>query len=57
MGHVYPRAIEMVSAGKIDLHTMVTHEFPLEFAAQAFEMQAECRDEVLKCVLYPSKVI
>lgn len=55
MGQVYPRAIEMVSAGKIDLRTIVTHEFPLEFAARAFEMQSECRDEVLKSVLYPSR--
>jgi len=38
MKHTYPRAIELVSRGMVDVRSLVTHRFPLEKAAQAFEV-------------------
>jgi L-iditol 2-dehydrogenase len=38
MKHTYPRAIEMVSKGLVDVRSLVTHCFPLEQAAQAFDV-------------------
>jgi len=37
MKHTYPRAIELVSKGLVDVRSLVTHRFDLEHAAQAFE--------------------
>lgn len=37
MKHTYPRAIELVSKGLLDVRSLVTHHFALEHAAQAFE--------------------
>ncbi len=36
MKHTYPRAIELVSKGLVDVSSIVTHRFPLEQAAEAF---------------------
>ncbi len=36
MKHTYPRAIELVSRGLVDVRSMVTHRFPLVKAAEAF---------------------
>jgi L-iditol 2-dehydrogenase len=36
MKHTYPRAIELVSKGLVDVRSVVTHRFPLEQAAEAF---------------------
>ncbi len=49
MKHTYPRAIEMVSRGMVDVHSLVTHRFPLEKAAEAFAV-AE-RREGLKIII------
>ena len=38
MKHTYPRAIELVSKGLVDVRSMVTHRFPLEQAAEAFRV-------------------
>ena len=32
MKHTYPRAIELVSKGLVDVRSIVTHRFPLEQA-------------------------
>lgn len=53
MGHTYPRAIELVQSGKVDVKSIVTHRFPLADAAQAFELQAAREDAVLKSVVEP----
>jgi L-iditol 2-dehydrogenase len=37
MKHTYPRAIELVSKGLVDVRSLVTHRFDLEHATQAFE--------------------
>jgi L-iditol 2-dehydrogenase len=49
MKHTYPRAIELVSKGLVDVHSIVTHRFPLEQAAEAFRV-AE-RREGLKIII------
>lgn len=36
MKHTYPRAIELVSKGLVDVHSLVTHRFPLAKVAEAF---------------------
>jgi L-iditol 2-dehydrogenase len=37
MKHTYPRAIELVSKGLVDVRSLVTHRFPLEKTAEAFQ--------------------
>ena len=53
MGHIYPRAIEFVRSGRIDVNAIVTHVWPLERVRDAFEMLAEYKDEAIKVVLTP----
>jgi L-iditol 2-dehydrogenase len=43
MKHTYPRAIELVSKGLVDVRSLVTHRFPLTQAREAFAT-AERRD-------------
>jgi L-iditol 2-dehydrogenase len=52
MKHVYPRAIDLAERGRVDLESLVTHRFPLDRAAEAFEV-AE-RREGLKVVFEPA---
>jgi L-iditol 2-dehydrogenase len=49
MKHTYPRAIELVAKGLVDLRSIVTHRFPLEQAREAFRV-AE-RREGLKIII------
>lgn len=49
MKHTYPRAIELVTKGLVDVRSLVTHRFPLEEARQAFRV-AE-RREGLKVIV------
>ena len=49
MKHTYPRAIELVSKGLVDVRSPVTHRFPLDKAAEAFAV-AE-RREGLKIII------
>lgn len=49
MKHTYPRAIELVSKGLVDVRSIVTHRFPLEKAAEAFQVAQ--RREGLKIVI------
>jgi len=49
MKHTYPRAIELVSKGLIDVRSIVTHRFPLEQAAEAFRVAT--RREGLKIII------
>ena len=54
MGHVYPRAIELVQRGLVDVRRLATHHFPLAEAPQAFAQQADRRDGVIKSILHPT---
>ena len=50
MKHTYPRAIELVSKGLVDVRSLVTHRFPLgDSPAEAFRV-AE-RREGLKIII------
>lgn len=51
MKHTYPRAIQMVQTGMVDLKSLVTHIFPLERIGEAFEMVAAYDDGVLRAVI------
>lgn len=52
MGHVYPRAIQMVERGLVQLKPLVTHRFPLEQTDKAFELQASYSDGIIKAVIH-----
>ncbi|HEX7394429.1 MAG TPA: zinc-binding dehydrogenase [Anaerolineaceae bacterium] len=45
MKHTYPRAIELVSTGMVDVRSLVTHRFPLVKATEAFGV-AQRRDGI-----------
>jgi L-iditol 2-dehydrogenase len=49
MKHTYPRAIELVSKGLVDVRSLVTHRFPLDRAVEAFQVAA--RREGLKVII------
>jgi L-iditol 2-dehydrogenase len=51
MKHTYPRAIRLVRDGLIDVRSCITHRFPLEQTAAAFESAA--RREGLKVIVEP----
>ena len=54
MKHTYPRAIRLVQTGMVDVKSLVTHIFPLERIAEAFEMVAAYDDGVLRAVIQVS---
>ena len=49
MKHTYPRAIELVSKGLVDVRSLVTHRFPLEQSVEAFRVAQ--RREGLKIII------
>lgn len=49
MKHTYPRAIELVSKGMVDVRSLVTHRFSLEQTAEAFRVAQ--RREGLKIII------
>ena len=51
MGHVYPRAIEMVRSGWVRVAPIVTHRFPLARSADAFALLDGYEDGVLKAMI------
>jgi L-iditol 2-dehydrogenase len=51
MKHVYPRAIELVAHGLVNVHALVTHRYRLEDAHKAFEIAN--RREGIKVVIEP----
>jgi L-iditol 2-dehydrogenase len=51
MKHVYPRAIRLVRQGLVDLHTLVSHRYPLSMAPAAFAGNAVYDDRVVKAVI------
>jgi L-iditol 2-dehydrogenase len=44
----FPAAIALTASGKMDAASLITHSFPLEKAAEAFELVATNSDNVLK---------
>jgi L-iditol 2-dehydrogenase len=54
MKHTYPRATQLVESGRIDVKSIVTHRFPLAQTPQAFVLNADYRDQVVKVMItYP----
>jgi len=49
MKHTYPRAIDLVAKGLVDVHSLVPHRFPLDQSMEAF--QAAARREGLKVII------
>ncbi|HJR81598.1 MAG TPA: zinc-binding dehydrogenase [Anaerolineales bacterium] len=49
MKYTYPRAVELVSRGLVDVRSLVTHRFPLDQAVEAFQVAA--RREGLKVII------
>jgi L-iditol 2-dehydrogenase len=49
MKHTYPRAIELVSTGLVDVRSLVTHRFPLVKAVEAFAIAQ--RREGIKVII------
>jgi len=46
-----PQAIALVAAGRIRLKELITHRFPFERAAEAYELVHERPEETLRVVL------
>jgi len=51
MKHTYPRAIELVRTGRVDVRSLVTHTFPIDRFQDAFDVAM--RREGLKVVIEP----
>lgn len=49
--NIYPKAIEAVSAGAIDVNGIVTHEFDLEHIQEAFEEAINNKTDLVKAVI------
>lgn len=56
MGHVYPRAIELVALGKVDVEAVVSHRFTLEETPEAFRRLAANEAGMVKSLIYPQGV-
>ena len=53
MGHVYPRAIELVTQGRVNLAPIASHAYPLERAGGAFEFASRTPPGFLKAIIQP----
>lgn len=53
MKNTYPRAIELVRSGRIDVTRIVTHVLPLDDVPSAFERLVHYSDGVIKTVIEP----
>ncbi len=51
MKHTYPRALRLVEGSLVDVRGLVSHHFPLERAAEAFELNTQYRDNVTKVII------
>ena len=51
MKHTYPRAIRLVDSGQVDVRSVVSHQFPLDEAFEAFDIAQ--RREGLKVIIHP----
>ena len=54
MKHTYPRAIRLVQNGTVDIKSLVTHTFPLERIAEAFDIVSAYDDGVLRAMIQVS---
>jgi L-iditol 2-dehydrogenase len=54
MGDDYPRAIELVTSGRVNVRVLVTHCVGLDAAPEVFEALAQNRPGNVKALLYPN---
>ena len=54
MGDDYPRAIELVATGQVDVRSLVTHQAPLAEAPALLAALAEGRPGYFKVLLLPN---
>jgi 2-desacetyl-2-hydroxyethyl bacteriochlorophyllide A dehydrogenase len=52
LGGSFPRAIDLISSGKVKVKALVTHTFPLDRIQEAFKTQART-DEAVKVLIKP----
>ena len=57
MGHVYPRAIRLVSEGRVDVRALVTDEVGLDEAPDAFRGLAANEPGRVKTIIYPGRAL
>jgi L-iditol 2-dehydrogenase len=50
----YPRAIELVTSGRVDVRALVTHREVLDAAPELFEALAQNRPGYVNALLYPN---
>ncbi|MDQ5851949.1 MAG: zinc-binding dehydrogenase, partial [Chloroflexota bacterium] len=51
MKHTYPRAIHLVEQQAVDLPSMISHRFPLDRAPEAFALNTDYQDHVVKVII------
>jgi L-iditol 2-dehydrogenase len=51
MKHCYPRAIRLAERGRVDLHGLISHCFPLKRIAEAFTLNTAYKDKVVKVII------
>jgi L-iditol 2-dehydrogenase len=51
MKHTFPRAVELVRRGEVNLAALVTHEFPLGQVAEAFARAEQRAPDIVKAVV------
>lgn len=52
--HTYPRAIELLASGKVNIERMITDSYELEQAEEAFEKSIHDKRNTLKMMIYPN---
>lgn len=55
MGEVYPRAINLIETGKVDVVSMVSHRVGLDETPSAFKALAENAPGYIKVLIYPNE--
>ncbi len=53
MGHVYPRAISLVTSGKVDVESVISHRFALAEGPDVFRQHAADQPGLVKSLIYP----
>lgn len=49
----FPKAVDMIASGQVEVASLITHHFPLDEITPAFEMLHEYSDEVVKTIIHP----
>lgn len=54
MGNVYPRAIELVATGRVDVMSLISHRIGLDEAPDVFRRLADGEPGFVKALIYPN---